>query len=126
MINGKNMSEFEYDINEISAEDFMMADGMASTALASKGITNMQVAEMNSTLHFYLGCYAIIACDSSIDIEDLKRVKGSDCNKIRKIGQDFFKSTAEEEDQGETVSTQKQSGDSSGATAESTTKAQKN
>ena len=124
MINGKSVSEFNYDVDGITSEDFMIADAKSSTALASKGVTNMQVAELNSTLHFYLGCYAIIACDSSIDIEDLKRVSGRDFNKIRKVGQTFFSDTAEEETQ-KNPSTEKQLEDSSETIAESMEKAPK-
>ena len=125
-INGSDVTELKYDIEKITAENLCEADARASTGLAAKGIQNMNIAEFNTALHFYLGCFAIIACDSSIDIEDLKRIEGRDSNKIRKIGQSFFADSAEEADTEDTTnSTQKQSEDSSEATAESTTKGQK-
>lgn len=125
MINGNSMSEFEYDIDKISAEQLLEADARSSSGLAAKGIQNMNLAEFNTSLHFYLGCFAIIACNPSIDIEDLKRIGGRDTNKIRRIGQSFFTDTAQEEDQEEMGSMEKQSESSLEATAESTTKAQK-
>ena len=118
-INGSLVSELKYDIDEITAENLCEADARASTGLAARGIQNMNLAEFNTSLHFYLGCFAIIACDSSIDIEDLKRIKGRDSNKIRKIGQGFFGDIApEQEEDEETASTESPSEDLSGATAE--------
>lgn len=115
-INGSDVTELQYDIDSITPESFLEADARASTGLAAKGISNMNIAEFNSALHFYLGCFAIIACNSSIDVTDLLRVSGRDINKIRKIGQHFFGDTAPDEDQEETVSMESQSEDSSGAT----------
>lgn len=124
-VNGTSVKELEYDIDEVSPENFLEADARASTGLAAKGIQNMNLAEFNSALHFYLGCFAIIACDPEIDIQDLLRVKGRDINKIRKVGQTFFGSSAEDEDQEETASTEKPSESSSEATAEFIKKAPK-
>jgi hypothetical protein len=115
-VNGIEVSDLKYDVDEISPENFLEADARASTGLAAKGIQNMNLAEFNSALHFYLGCFAIIACDSSLDITDLLRVSGRDINKIRKIGQRFFGDTAAEESQEETVLTESPSEGSSGAT----------
>ena len=121
MVNGSPISELKYDIDEVTAENLCEADARSSTGLASRGIQNMNLAEFNTSLHFYLGCFAIIACDSRIDIEDLKRIKGRDSNKIRKIGQGFFTDTATEEE--ETALMEKPSDDSSEAIAEFTEKA---
>ena len=121
-INGSLVSELKYDIDEITAENLCEADARASTGLAARGIQNMNLAEFNTSLHFYLGCFAIIACDSSIDIEDLKRIKGRDSNKIRKIGQGFFGDTVLEEES-QTSLTEKLSEDSSEAIAEYTANA---
>ena len=125
-INGKEIIELDYDVDEITPENFIEADGRASSDLIGKGITNISIAEVNSSLHFYLGCFAIIACNSNIDIEDLKRVKGRDFNKIRRIGQTFFSDTVEEEDPEKTDSTQRQSDGSSEIIQESTAKSRKN
>lgn len=119
-VNGTDLKEFEYDIDQISPEQFLEADARASTGLAAKGIQNMNLAEFNSALHFHLGCYAIIACNPSVDITDLMRVSGRDINKIRKIGQLFFGDTAPAEDQETTVSTEEPSESSSGVIAEFT------
>lgn len=124
-VNGEKLTEFEYDVDGISPENFLEADARSSSGLAAKGIQNMNLAEFNSALHFYLGCFAIIAKNPSIDISDLMRLTGRDINKVRKVGQTFFGDTAPDEDQDETASTEKESESSSEATAESTKKSPK-
>ena len=117
-INGSLVSELKYDIEEITAENLCEADARASTGLAARGVQNMNVAELNSSMHLYLGYFAIIACNPEIDIEDLKRVKGpKDLNKIRLIGRSFFTGTALGEEE-TTVSTESPSEDLSGAIVE--------
>lgn len=119
-VNGTELSELTYDIDAITPENFLEADSRASSGLAAKGITNMNIAEFNSALHFYLGCFAIIACNPSIDITDLLRIEGRDINEVRRIGQSFFADTALGEDQEETPSPEKTFDESSEATADST------
>lgn len=115
-VNGSDVKELSYDIDSITPEQYLEADARASTGLAAKGIQNMNLAEFNSALHFYLGCYAIISLSQSIDIMDLMRVSGRDINKIRKVGRIFFNDTAPDEEQEETLSTEEPSEGSSGAT----------
>lgn len=115
-VNGSDVKELSYDIDSITPEQYLEADARASTGLAAKGIQNMNLAEFNSALHFYLGCYAIISLNQSIDIMDLMRVSGRDINKIRKVGRIFFNDTAPDEEQEETLSTEEPSEGSSGAT----------
>jgi len=115
-VNGSDVKELSYDIDSITPEQYLEADARASTGLAAKGIQNMNLAEFNSALHFYLGCYAIISLNQSIDIMDLMRVSGRDINKIRKVGRIFFNDTAPDEEQEETLSTEEPSEGSSGLT----------
>lgn len=115
-VNGNEVRELSFDIDNVSAEQFLEADARASTGLAAKGIQNMNLAEFNSALHFYLGCFAIISCNANIDITDLQRIAGRDINKVRRIGQRFFNDSAQVEDQDETASTQRPSESSSGTT----------
>lgn len=115
-VNGNEVRELSFDIDNVSAEQFLEADARASTGLAAKGIQNMNLAEFNSALHFYLGCFAIISCNPNFDITDLQRIAGRDINKVRRIGQRFFNDSAQVEDQDETASTQRPSESSSGTT----------
>lgn len=125
MINGKEVSEFEYDIDSITVEQYMEVEGKVQFDNASKGIMTATQPEFNSAFHIALGYRAIINCNSSIDIEDLKRIKGRDIHKIRRIGRDFFNDTVQEEDQEETASPQKKSESLSEATVVSMEKAPK-
>ena len=43
-VNGEKLTEFEYDVDGISPENFLEADARSSSGLAAKGIQNMNLA----------------------------------------------------------------------------------
>lgn len=98
LINNKSIKELSYDVEEITAEMFNNAAAMASS---SEGRTNMNVMELDNSLHLFLGMYAIIAVNPEIDIEDLKRIKGKDIITITRIGRNFITRSSEETSEAE-------------------------
>lgn len=95
-INGKKITKLEYDTEAITSELFCAAFSYAASKNES-GRAKMAVAEMDASLHLYLGFAAIIACDSSIDMSDLERIKGIDIMTIAGIGRNFTCQTVEED-----------------------------
>ena len=93
-INGAETLELSYDTNEITGAHFCEAD--RRKAAAGRGAVSVSVAEMDASLHFYLGVYAVIALNSHIDVTDLERARGYDAAQIMRIGRDFFTPPAEE------------------------------
>ena len=116
-INGKEVTELTYDIDAVTADDMVNAEAELNTANMSNGKTSSALPETSPAYQFYYAARAIIACNPDIDIEDLKRVSAKDFIKIKRIGQDFFTDTAEEEES-ETPSMENQSGELSDNTAE--------
>ena len=94
-INGNQYSELSYDWDEITPGMFNRASALASSA-AKTGDTNMNIMELDSSLHMYLGMMAIIAINPEIDVQDLQRVKGLDVVKIVRIGRTFISRSAAE------------------------------
>lgn len=89
-INGKKKSKLTYDAELITGEQYIEACRKS----ASPGEIN--IAEADYALHFYLGCEAIIAKNPDIDLSDLERVTGTDLMKISTIGRNFTLSAAED------------------------------
>ena len=94
-INGKSRNSFEYDENEITVEQFTLADAKAHSVAITKGQT-FSVMEVDASLHTFIGMYAIIAVNPDVDISDLERVKGSDIISITRIGRNFTSTQSEE------------------------------
>ncbi len=96
LINGTAVSELNYDTDEITVEHFAKAEGMKAQSLQKQSGTMLvsPVAETDYSMHLYLGFMAIIALaekeQKSIDINDLKRVKGHDLKKIMEVGRNFM------------------------------------
>ena len=84
MVNGKEVKELSYDASKITASQFVLA----ATASVVNGQTKaaMKMRENDYSLHFYLGCYAIIAVNPDIDISDLERLSGYDVLDVADIG----------------------------------------
>lgn len=101
LINGTAVSELNYDTDEITVEHFAKAEGMKAQSLQKQSGTMLvsPVAETDYSMHLYLGFMAIIALaekeQKSIDINDLKRVKGHDLKKIMEVGRNFMLSSEE-------------------------------
>lgn len=96
LINGTAVSKLNYDTDEITVEHFTKAEGMKAQSLQKQSGTMLvsPVAETDYSMHLYLGFMAIIALaekeQKSIDINDLKRVKGHDLKKIMEVGRNFM------------------------------------
>lgn len=94
MINGAQVTELTYDANEITALHFAEADARRQLATASRigggkvGVSGS--AELDYTLHLYLGIMAVVAVNPQIDAADLERVKGDDARQLMGIGRNFM------------------------------------
>ncbi len=89
-INNKTYKALDYDISEITAQMFAEADANKMRASGSKSGNLSGAAELDYSLHLYLGFAAIVALNPEIDIADLERIKGFDTVKIMRIGRDFI------------------------------------
>ena len=98
-IDGKEVKELTYDINEIDALLFAEADAKKKAATGMKTMSLSPAAEFDPGLHLYLGFAAIIAVNRNIDFTDLERMKGRDTMEVMKIGRNFLLSS-EEDSQG--------------------------
>ncbi len=98
LVNGKTVEKLNYDTEEITVEHFAKAEGLKAQSLQKQSGTMMvsPVAETDYSMHLYLGFMAIIACDDSIDINDLKRIKGHDLKKVMEIGRNFMLNSEED------------------------------
>lgn len=93
-INGKEVKELTYDVNEITPAGFAEAEYRKSKANGSKGAPSSAAAELDYSLHLYLGFAAIIAVNPEYDFNDLERVKGPDVMTIMKAGRNFIIASA--------------------------------
>lgn len=102
LVNGKAINELQYDTEEITVEHFAKAEGMKAQALQKQSGTMMvsPVAETDYSMHIYLGYMAVIALadknGESIDVNDLKRIKGHDLKKIMEVGRNFMLKSEED------------------------------
>lgn len=88
LIDGKEVSELTYDPMEITAAQFSEACVRSSAINKSKSFS-FKMRENDYALHLYLGMFAVIAVNPSIDISDLERIKGFDVLKLTDIGMLF-------------------------------------
>ena len=95
-IDGKEVKELTYDINEIDALLFAEADAKKKAATGMKTMSLSPAAEFDPGLHLYLGFAAIIAVNRKIDFADLERMKGRDTMEVMKIGRNFMLSSEED------------------------------
>lgn len=98
-INGKEVKELNYDIEEITSNLFIKASAMAAAKSREQGYYATTIAESDYSFHLCLGMMAVIAVDSSIDVTDLERVKGIDVNRLAQVGRNFTASTSVESSQ---------------------------
>ena len=117
LINGKTVSELTYDANEITPSGFAEAEYRKTRANGSNGAPSSAAAELDFSLHVYLGFAAILAVNPEYDFNDLERIHGKDLVDVMKVGRNFtIGSEAESQDEtSESVSE---------TTPESTTQAQ--
>lgn len=115
-IDGKDINELTYDINEIDALLFAEADAKRKAAAGLKNVAISPAIEFDPGAHLYLGFAAIIAVNRNIDFSDLERMKGADTMAVTKIGRNFTLSSEE-------ASQESASDEPSETTPESTTPA---
>ena len=91
LIEGKEISELTYDVEEIDFELQAKAEAQAKAQMqkSSKGIS-FSLVENDYTYHYFLGLAAIIGVNPFYEWEELKRIKGSDMRKISAVGRQFF------------------------------------
>lgn len=98
LVNGENVSELEYNTENITCAHFCEADAKKRTACGAKNVSVTPAAELDYGLHLYLGFAAIIAAKPSIDWSDLERIHGADVVDVMKVGRNFIlKSEASQE-----------------------------
>lgn len=93
-INGANVEELTYDINEITPAGFAEAEFKKSQTSGSKGAPNAGAVELDYSMHLYLGFAAIIAVNPQYDYNDLQRISGPDVMSVMKIGRNFIIASA--------------------------------
>ena len=113
-INGKQIKELTYDVNEITPAGFAEAEYRKSRANGSKGAPSSAAVELDYSLHLYLGFAAILAVNPEYDFNDLERIKGTDVMEVMKAGRNFIIASAAD-------STDDESESASETTRESTT-----
>lgn len=115
---GKERTEFDYDFEEVTCEQFSLAASYAdSKALIAnqQGKPSAAIMEQNTSFHMYLGMMAIIAVNKDIDVTDLEAIKGYDIVRLTQMGRNFIAGRPEE------ISEQSSSEEQSEATPASTT-----
>lgn len=116
LINGKEIKELSYDVNEITPAGFAEAEYRKTRANGSKGAPSSAAVELDYSLHLYLGFAAIVAVNPEYDINDLERIKGTDVMEVMKVGRNFIIASAGK-------STEDESENASETMPESTTQA---
>ncbi|MBQ3405996.1 MAG: hypothetical protein IJH11_01985 [Lachnospiraceae bacterium] len=95
-VNGKDVDEVTYDINEIDGILFATADAKKKAAAGMKTMSLSPAAEFDFGFHLYLGYAAIIAVNPQFEFEDLERIKGKDAVEVMKIGRNFILSSEQD------------------------------
>lgn len=90
LINGAQVTEMNYDTDEIDAELYAQAEAHKMKASGSKGGNLAGAVELDYSLHLYLGFAAVIAVNPSYTFEDMERIKGKSLREFSKIGRGFF------------------------------------
>jgi len=88
-VNGVEIKELAYDIDALGPGDIMQAD--KNRMKVTSGMVSQTVAELDTTLHLYVGLQAVIKLNPSVDVSDLNNLSGKDTYKIMKIGRSFFR-----------------------------------
>ena len=110
LIEGRNVTELEYDIDEITPALFAEAEAMKNkytgTSRFSGGASG--AAELDYAFHLYLGAAAAIAVNPMLTFEDLMQVRGKDTYSLMKVGRSFMTASVDStedssEEQSETI-----------------------
>ena len=92
LVNGENLTELDYDVAAITAENFVEAETQKMKAAGNN--PTGAVVEIDAVAHLYFGFAAIIAVNPKIDYNDLKRLTGRDVAEVMRIGRGFFTKSA--------------------------------
>ena len=94
LVNGKSVSEFNYDSTEITSDLFL--DACAKSAKPGRD-PNLSISmEIDKALHLQLGKAAILAVNPDVDWSDLDRITGFDIISLSNIGRFFTYRKSEE------------------------------
>lgn len=84
MVDGEECKEFAYDISKLTVQQYI-------ECTTRGGLASNKLMEINATLQFWLGAYAISnASNGKVDVMDIERVKGRDNITIARIGREMF------------------------------------
>lgn len=101
LINGEKIEVMTYDENEITAQMFAEADSSKALGSNNKQGNHAVVAEVDYSLHLYLGMAAIIAVNQPYTFMDLEKIHGKDVMKVMGIGRNFILGSSEGSNQEE-------------------------
>lgn len=95
-VNGKQFKTLTYDTDAITVALFAEAEARKLKATTAKAGGLAGAAEMDYSMHLYLGMMAVVAVNPEIDISDLERISGTDVMALMRIGRNFTTSRSEE------------------------------
>ena len=92
LIDGKNVTEMTYDLDEITPALFAEAEAMKNKEAGSSRFQGGAAGtmELDYSFHLYLGAAAVMAANAGWTFEDVLRVKGQDIYKLMGIGRSFM------------------------------------
>ena len=89
-VNGKKVTELQYNTEEITGQLFCEADVKRRIAAGTKNVAIAPAAEFDYGLHLYLGFAACIAAAAELDFSDLERIHGVDVVEVMAVGRNFI------------------------------------
>jgi len=95
-VNNELVKELTYDTESITIDQFQEAERRAAFTAGIKEMVIVDFLESNGTFQQYIGMFAIINVNPEVDIEDLKRLKGFDTMQLYRIGRNFIRGSAQE------------------------------
>ena len=90
LVNGVNLKELTYDIEELSINHITKAEGLKAKIGGKDIVGSITIAQADYALHICIGMQAVIAVNPDISEEDLQRLKGHDITKLANVGARFF------------------------------------
>ena len=97
LIDGKEVKELKYDIDEVTPELFAEAEGLKNKATTKVRMQGGMAGamELDYSFHLYLGAACVVAVNPGVTFEDVLRVKGLDIKKIAEVGRSFLTASGE-------------------------------